>query len=367
MEDQKLDEHEENFIDPGEDDDDYDPDDEDSIDSEEEATSADEEYTPTPTRAANPIPTRTNPTTTTIWKKPATGQVLRQGGELSEYEKIREANIREKEQMLRSLQGDWQEFKRSEGLAVGGSQRGAKKILKVVDKDPVTTRTTTRKSSLPDGGGGTQGDQRQPNRVPGEVGDNKIAKKGRRGALVNCEQCGEEVRGKNMLKEHIKFYHPKVKAQKPSQKAGKPYYGYQTPNDPRVNTNASMVRRGAKLQSMEDVRTREAKRKSLEDPFFSNFMPASTSGQSTMASGEVSREARKQIMVDPLFANININPVPVPPTPDQEIEELEELENLVKELEPVEADMELCFPGHIKLSSLRILRLIIQGQSPSKS
>merc|ERR1712013_920339 len=156
------------------------------------------------------------------------------------------------------------------------------------------------------------------------------AKKGRRGALVNCEQCGEEVRGKNMLKEHIKFYHPKVKAQKPSQNAGKPHYGYQTPNDPRVNTNASMVSRGAKLQSKEDVRTREAKRKSREDPFFSDFMPASTSGQSTMASGDVSREARKQIMVDPFFANININPTSsVPPTPDQEIEEL-------KELEPVE-------------------------------
>ena len=210
--------------------------------------------------------------------------------------------------------------------------------MKVLDRDPVKTRT----SSLPAVGSGAQGDQRQPQRVPGEVGERKIVKKVPRGVLVKCEQCGEEVRGKNLLKEHIKFYHPKIKAaQKPSQKAGKPYYGYQTPNDARVNTNASMVSRGAKLQSMEDVRTREAKRKSLEDPFFSNFMPASTSGQSTMASGDVSREARKQIMVDPFFANININPVP--PTPDQEIEELEELENLVKELEPVEADMELCF------------------------
>ena len=38
-----------------------------------------------------------------------------------EYEKIREANIREKEQLLRSLQGDWREFNESEGLAVGGS------------------------------------------------------------------------------------------------------------------------------------------------------------------------------------------------------------------------------------------------------
>ena len=118
MEDQKLDDGmapEENFIDPGEEDDDYDPDDEDSIDSEEEATSADEEYTPT--RGTTPIPARTTPTTTTI------RQVPRQGGEFSEYEKIREENIREKEQMLRSLQGDWQAFKRSEGLAAGGSQR----------------------------------------------------------------------------------------------------------------------------------------------------------------------------------------------------------------------------------------------------
>ena len=64
MEDQKLAdemEAEENFIDPGEEDDDYDPDDEDSIDSEEEATSADEEYTPT--RGTTPIPARTTPTT----------------------------------------------------------------------------------------------------------------------------------------------------------------------------------------------------------------------------------------------------------------------------------------------------------------
>ena len=341
IEDQKFDEEvagEENFIDPGEEDDDYDPDDEDSIGSEEEATSAfsDEEYTPTPTRAT--------PTNTTIWRKPATGQVLRQGGELSEYEKIREANIREKEQLLRSLQGDWQEFKETEGLAAGGSQRGAKKILKVVDRDPVKTRTTTRKSSLPAGGGGTQGDQRQPKRVPGEVevAQKKVVKKNSRGVLVTCEQCGEEVRGKNMLKEHIKFYHPKIKAQKPSKKAGKPYYGYQTPNDARVTTNASVVSRGAQLQNLDDVRTREANRKSLEDPLFSNSIQASTSGQSTMTSGDVSREARKQIMVDPFFVNININPVP--PTPDRENEELEQLENIVKELEPVESDMELCFP-----------------------
>ena len=174
-------------------------------------------------------------------------------------------------------------------------------------------------------------------------------KKSSRGVLVNCEQCGEEVQGKGLLKEHIKFYHPKIKAQKPTQKAGKGSKGYQTPKDwvqastTRVTTNASMVSRGAKSQNLEDVRTREAKRKSLEDPFFSNFMPASISGQSTMASGDASREARKQIMVDPFFANININPVPVPPTPDQDIEELEELENLVKEMEPVEADMEFCF------------------------
>ena len=69
-----------------------------------------------------------------------------------------------------------------------------------------------------------------------------------------------------------------------------------------------------------------------------------------MASGDANRSARKQIMVDPLFANININPVP--PSPDQEIEELEELENLVKELEPAEADMEFCFTYWIELIAL---------------
>ena len=231
MEDQKLDEHEENFIDPGEEDDDYDPDDEDSIGSEEEATSgfSDEEYTPTTTTTT---PTTTSTTTIQSWRKPATGQLLRQGGELSEYEKIREDNIREKEQLLRSLQGDWQEFKESEGLVVGGSQSGAKKVLKVLDRDPVKTRTRT--SSLPAVGSGAQGDQRQPHRVPGEVGERKIVKKVPRGVLVKCEQCGEEMRGKILLKEHIKFYHPKIKAQKPSRKAGKgskSSYGFQTAND----------------------------------------------------------------------------------------------------------------------------------------
>ena len=148
MEDQKLDEHEENFIDPGEEDDDYDPDDEDSIGSEEEATSgfSDEEFTRT-TRTTTRTTNTTNNTTIQSWRKPATGQLLRQGGQLSEYEKIREDNIREKEQLLRSLQGDWQEFKESEGLVVGQSQRGAKKVLKVLDRDPVKTRTSSLKAT----------------------------------------------------------------------------------------------------------------------------------------------------------------------------------------------------------------------------
>ena len=348
MEDQELDDEmaaEENFVDPGEEDDDYDPDDEDSIGSEEEATSgfSDEEFTRT-TRTTTRTTNTTNNTTIQSWRKPATGQLLRQGGQLSEYEKIREDNIREKEQLLRSLQGDWQEFKESEGLVVGQSQRGAKKVLKVLDRDPVKTRT----SSLPAVGSGAQGDQRQPQRVPGEVGEGKILKKVPRGVLVKCEQCGEEVRGKNLLKEHIKFYHPKIKAQKPSRKAGKgtKSSGFQTPNNwvqagtTRVTANASLVNsRGAKLQSMEVVRTREVKTKSLEDPLFSNCVQASTSAGNKVGTDDVSRGSRKQTMVDPFFANIDISPVSsVPPTRHQELEDLEE--NLVKELEPVEADME---------------------------
>ena len=82
-----------------EEDEEYFPD-EDSTCSEEEASStsgfSDEEYTPTSNRTVKP-PRR----------KFAT-QLLVQG-ELSEYEKIRATNIKEKKKLQRTLQGEWQE------------------------------------------------------------------------------------------------------------------------------------------------------------------------------------------------------------------------------------------------------------------
>ena len=59
-------------------------------------------------------------------------------GELSEYEKIKAANVKEKEELLRTLQGDWQEFKESEGLVTGKNQKGAKK-LKAVEREAANT------------------------------------------------------------------------------------------------------------------------------------------------------------------------------------------------------------------------------------
>ena len=57
---------------------------------------------------------------------------------MSEYEKIRAANIKEKNELLRTLQGDWQGFKESEGLvaAVKNREKGAKKLKREARKSP---------------------------------------------------------------------------------------------------------------------------------------------------------------------------------------------------------------------------------------
>ena len=97
---------EENYDDPGEKkDDDYFPEeDSEDVDSEDGDTSSgssDEEYTPSPATTVAPSK-----------KKVATGgKLLVQGEEMSEYEKIRAANIKQKEEMLKTLQlkGDWQD------------------------------------------------------------------------------------------------------------------------------------------------------------------------------------------------------------------------------------------------------------------
>ena len=193
---------EENYDDPGErEDDDYYPDeDSEGVDSEDGDTSgsSDEEYTPSPATTVDP-PKK---------KKVATGgKLLMQGGEICEYEKIRAANIKQKEEYLKTLQleGEWQDFKKSEGLVVvsaGRSQKRAK-VLKVVEREPVKTRrrvSTGMSIDLNEAGGGTK----QPRPAAGQA-----AKKGSRAVMVNCEECGEEVR-KTLLKTHIKFYHPKT-------------------------------------------------------------------------------------------------------------------------------------------------------------
>ena len=68
-------------------------------------------------------------------RKFVTAQLLVQG-ELSEYEKIRVANIKEKNELLRTLQKDWQGFKESEGLVAAVKTR----------EKPVKTREKTVKT-----------------------------------------------------------------------------------------------------------------------------------------------------------------------------------------------------------------------------
>ena len=55
---------------------------------------------------------------------------------MSEYEKIRAANIKEQRELLQKLQGDWQGFKESEGLvaAVKIREKGAKKLKREARK-----------------------------------------------------------------------------------------------------------------------------------------------------------------------------------------------------------------------------------------
>ena len=57
---------------------------------------------------------------------------------MSEYEKIRAANIKEQRELLQKLQGDWQGFKESEGLvaAVKNREKGAKKLKREAKKSP---------------------------------------------------------------------------------------------------------------------------------------------------------------------------------------------------------------------------------------
>ena len=122
--------------------DEEDSEDVDSKDGDTSSGSSDEEYTPSPaTTVAAPK------------KKVATREkLLMQGEEMSEYEKIRAANIKQKEEMLKTLQlkGDWQDLKESEGLvaASGRSQKQKQKRASHVLRTEAEHRSQSKKDEI---------------------------------------------------------------------------------------------------------------------------------------------------------------------------------------------------------------------------
>ena len=71
-------------------------------------------------------------------------------GELSEYEKVRAGNIKDRQEMLAALMADFADFKKDSGL--GGQQVGAVKRIrkKKIEYDPGQLRRSTRQSSNPE-------------------------------------------------------------------------------------------------------------------------------------------------------------------------------------------------------------------------
>ena len=71
---------------------------------------------------------------------------------MSEYEKIRAANIKQKEEMLKTLQlkGDWQDLKKSEGLvaASGRSQKQKQKRASHVLRTEAEHRSQGKKDEI---------------------------------------------------------------------------------------------------------------------------------------------------------------------------------------------------------------------------
>ena len=122
--------------------DEEDSEDVDSKDGDTSSGSSDEEYPPSPaTTVAAPK------------KKVATREkLLMQGEEMSEYEKIRAANIKQKEEMLKTLQlkGDWQDLKESEGLvaASGRSQKQKQKRASHVLRTEAEHRSQGKKDEI---------------------------------------------------------------------------------------------------------------------------------------------------------------------------------------------------------------------------
>ena len=122
--------------------DEEDSEDVDSKDGDTSSGSSDEEYTPSPATTVAPPK-----------KKVAAGvKLLVQGEEMSEYEKIRAANIKQKEEMLKTLQlkGDWQDLKESEGLvaASGRSQKQKQKRASHVLRTEAEHRSQGKKDEI---------------------------------------------------------------------------------------------------------------------------------------------------------------------------------------------------------------------------
>jgi len=265
---------EENYDDPEEtaDDEDYFPD-EDSIGSEEEATSglSDEEYIPTPARTVKPLK-----------RKLVTAQPPVEK-ELSQYEKIRASNIKQREEFLRTLQGDWQDYKETEGLVAG--KKSAKK-LNVVEREAVVTRkrANTGESCNFNGVSGNKESLKQPAVQVSKKREETM--KRCKAVLVKCHECGEEVR-KTLLKMHMKFYHPKIKVPKPAgvtKKAG------------------TILASAGQLFSTWENQGLNAKQQ----------LPPAVETVPTIAPSEVGARinTEKQCRVDSLFANVKVNPLP---------------------------------------------------------
>ena len=251
------------------DDDDYVPDVE-SIGSEEGATS-DEEYVPSFTKTVKPAQRKLVP-----------AQLL-DNNELSAYEKIRADNIKQKEEMLNILKLNWDEFKKGEGLMAGESQK-RKKVDTVERKAVVNTRKMKRCAlrSFTNKDVKVDMNMNQP-ACRGQV--SKKSLKGSRAVLINCEDCGEEVR-KTLLKTHIRFYHHKVKAQK--------------------SGSAAKKAGSENVQALSKVSIEEVQRLIVDQQ-----SPCTVKRSHNMVASLAlaPKESQKKNVVDPLFTNIRVSPV----------------------------------------------------------
>ena len=104
--------------------------------------------------------------------------------------------------------------------------------------------------------------------------------------LVNCQECGEEVR-KTLLKMHMKFYHPKIQGPKPS----------------RATKKAGTILASA----CQDFPRRETQGLHTEQQ-----SPLAVEKIPTIATSAVGApiDIGKKLRVDSLFANVKVSPLP---------------------------------------------------------